>query len=78
MKPTEHLNVLGVVHRDAMVNGVRLHYVRTGEQTADPLVLLRGFPQGWLMWRMILPALAEVHNSTQHGPMFARQRARKL
>lgn len=48
----------GIEHCDAMVNGVRLHYVRAGEEAASPLVLLHGFPQSWLMWRLVLPALA--------------------
>lgn len=61
MKPTEGPNVPGVGHHDATVNGVRLHYVLAGEETADPLVLLHGFPQSWLMWRLVLPALSERH-----------------
>lgn len=52
-------NVPSVAHREATVNGVRLHYVLAGEETAEPIVLLHGFPQSWLMWRMVLPALAE-------------------
>jgi len=50
-----------VAHRDATVNGVRLHYVLAGEETAEPIVLLHGFPQSWLMWRLVLPALSERH-----------------
>lgn len=61
-QPTEGPNVPGVTHRDATVNGVRLHYVRAGEETAEPLVLLHGFPQSWLMWRMVLPALARRYS----------------
>lgn len=41
--------------------GVRLHYVLAGEETADPLVLLHGFPQSLLMWRLVLPAMAASH-----------------
>src|SRR3954451_16988189 len=42
--------------RDVTVNGVRLHYVETGE---GPLVvLLHGFPEFWWTWRHQIPALA--------------------
>jgi len=45
-------------HREAVVNGVRLHYV---EQGAGPLVvLLHGFPEFWYSWRHQIPALAEA------------------
>jgi pimeloyl-ACP methyl ester carboxylesterase len=44
------------VHRDALVNGVRLHYVECG---SGPLVvLLHGFPEFWYAWRHQIPALA--------------------
>ena len=43
-------------HREAVVNGVRLHYVEAGE---GPLVvLLHGFPEFWYSWRYQIPALA--------------------
>jgi pimeloyl-ACP methyl ester carboxylesterase len=44
-------------HHTASVNGVRLHYVTTGQ--GDPVVLLHGWPQTWFEWRRIIPALAE-------------------
>jgi epoxide hydrolase 4 len=45
-----------VLHREAVVNGVRLHYVEAG---AGPLVvLLHGFPEFWYSWRYQIPALA--------------------
>ncbi len=44
------------LHRDAIVNGVRLHYVEAGD---GPLVLLlHGFPEFWYSWRRQIPALA--------------------
>src|SRR5690242_18773527 len=44
------------VHREAVVNGVRLHYVEAG---SGPLVvLLHGFPEFWYSWRDQIPALA--------------------
>src|SRR5207302_2103144 len=46
----------GWAHREASVNGVRLHYVEAG---SGPLVvLLHGFPELWYSWRRQLPALA--------------------
>src|SRR5215207_1766672 len=43
-------------HHDAVVNGVRLHYVEAG---SGPLVLLlHGFPEFWYCWRHQIPALA--------------------
>ena len=43
-------------HQQAIVNGVRLHYVEAGE---GPLVLLlHGFPEFWYSWRYQIPALA--------------------
>ncbi len=41
----------------ARVNGLNMHYLRAGQ--GDPLVLLHGWPQHSLMWRKIMPALAE-------------------
>lgn len=42
-------------HEEAIVNGVRLHYVEAGE---GPLVvLLHGFPEHWYAWRKQIPAL---------------------
>jgi pimeloyl-ACP methyl ester carboxylesterase len=44
-------------HHEAVVNGVRLHWV---EQGRGPLVLLlHGFPEFWYSWRRQIPALAE-------------------
>ncbi|ODR82048.1 epoxide hydrolase [Haladaptatus sp. W1] len=45
-----------LTHDDAIVNGVRLHYVEAGD---GPLVLLlHGFPEFWYSWREQIPALA--------------------
>jgi pimeloyl-ACP methyl ester carboxylesterase len=42
-------------HHEAVVNGVRLHYVEAG---SGPLViLLHGFPEFWYSWRFQIPAL---------------------
>ena len=46
----------GWEHRDAAINGVRLHYVEAG---SGPLVLLlHGFPEFWYSWRHQIPAVA--------------------
>lgn len=43
-------------HREAELNGVRLHWVEAGD---GPLVLLlHGFPDFWYTWRRQLPAIA--------------------
>ena len=53
---SETIGSEGWVHRYAVVNGVRLHYV---EYDSGPLVvLLHGFPEFWYAWRHQIPALA--------------------
>jgi pimeloyl-ACP methyl ester carboxylesterase len=44
-----------LAHREALVNGVRLHYVEGG--LGQLVVLLHGFPEFWYCWRRQLPAL---------------------
>ena len=44
-------------HRYARVNGIRMHYVESGE--GEPVVLLHGFPECWYSWRNQLPVLAQ-------------------
>lgn len=56
------LTIPGLQHGRAEINGIWLHYVRGGENTAQPLVLLHGFPQSWVMWRLVLPALMERYH----------------
>lgn len=46
----------GWAHREARVNGVRLHYVEAG--TGPLVLLLHGFPEFWYEWRLQIPALA--------------------
>jgi pimeloyl-ACP methyl ester carboxylesterase len=52
----------GLTHARAEVSDIWLHYVRGGADDAPPLVLLHGFPQSWLMWRLVLPALLARHH----------------
>jgi pimeloyl-ACP methyl ester carboxylesterase len=51
-----------VHHRDAVINGGRLHYVEALPQAAAgrarSCVMLHGFPEFWYAWRHQLPALA--------------------
>jgi pimeloyl-ACP methyl ester carboxylesterase len=49
----------GFSERFADVNGVRLHYWIGGK--GPPVVLLHGFAQTGLMWRPIMPQLAQRH-----------------
>jgi pimeloyl-ACP methyl ester carboxylesterase len=51
--------VPGFSERFADVNGVRLHYSIGGK--GSPVVLLHGYAQTSLMWRPIMPLLAERH-----------------
>jgi pimeloyl-ACP methyl ester carboxylesterase len=45
-------------HREALVNGVRLHFVEAG---SGPLVLLlHGFPEFWYSWRHQITPLAQA------------------
>ncbi len=50
----------GFAHHRANLGEVTLHYVTAG--VGDPIVLLHGWPQTWLMWRDVIPALAEHHS----------------
>jgi len=43
----------------AVVNGVRLHYLRAG--TGEPVILLHGFAQTSRMWRPLITELAKTH-----------------
>jgi pimeloyl-ACP methyl ester carboxylesterase len=46
-----------IASRTAEINGVKLHYLTAGH--GSPLVLLHGYAETSLMWRPIIPALAE-------------------
>ncbi len=49
----------GVAFRssDAVVNGVKIHYLVAGE--GEPVVLLHGYPQSGYVWRDVAPGLAK-------------------
>jgi len=46
-----------IAARDAEVDGVKLHYMTAGHGT--PLILLHGYAETSLMWKPLMPALAE-------------------
>lgn len=46
-----------IVSRTAEIDGVKLHYMTAGQGT--PLILLHGYAETSLMWKPIIPALAE-------------------
>lgn len=47
-----------IKHHKTQVGDVLLHWVSVGDG-AETVVLLHGFPQHWLMWRRVIPLLAE-------------------
>lgn len=46
-------------HEDATVNGVRLHYARTGE--GKLMLFLHGFPEFWYAWKAQLAEFGRDH-----------------
>jgi len=46
-----------IISRTAEIDGVKLHYITAGHGT--PLILLHGYAETSLMWKLIIPALAE-------------------
>jgi len=46
-----------IVSRDAEVEGIKLHYMTAGHGT--PVILLHGYAETSLMWKPIIPLLAE-------------------
>jgi len=46
-----------IVSRTAEINGAKLHYMTAGHGT--PLILLHGYAETSLMWKPIIPVLAE-------------------
>ncbi len=52
------VEIAGLSHHVAHVNGIRLHWAEAGE---GPLVLLvHGFPESWYSWRFQVPVLADA------------------
>ncbi|EJN58469.1 alpha/beta fold hydrolase [Halogranum rubrum] len=51
-----------MVHRQTVVNDVRLHYVEAGDADDETIVLLHGFPECWYSWHEQIPALAKEYH----------------
>jgi pimeloyl-ACP methyl ester carboxylesterase len=49
----------GVDHRFVGVGDVTIHVAEAGDHTAEPLVLLHGWPQNWFMWRKLIGPLSD-------------------
>ncbi|MGA9138840.1 MAG: alpha/beta hydrolase, partial [Methanocella sp.] len=50
------MQVDGVTHQRAIVNGIKIHYVEAGH--GSPVFLLHGFPETWFAWRKQIPVLS--------------------
>ena len=53
------MNIQGVTHHRAFVNGIQMHYMLAGPAGAPPVVLLHGWPETSYAWRKQSPALSE-------------------
>lgn len=49
-----------LTHHQAVVNGVRLHYVVAGPEDGPPVILLHGFPEFWQAWERQIGPLARA------------------
>jgi pimeloyl-ACP methyl ester carboxylesterase len=47
-------------HRGVIANGLRLHVVEAGPESAPAVVLLHGFPEFWYAWREQIDPLQEA------------------
>ncbi|MEA2439156.1 MAG: hypothetical protein QOH76_580 [Thermoleophilaceae bacterium] len=52
-------HVEGVEHFYERVDGVRLHYAAAGPKSAEPVVLVHGWPQHWWIWRDLIGPLSD-------------------
>ena len=48
-------------HRNAEVNGIKLHYVEQGK--GELILFLHGFPEFWYEWKDLLPEFAKDHHA---------------
>jgi len=51
-------DIPGVRHRFVDAGGLRMHLAEAGPADGEPVVCLHGWPQDWLLWRRVMPALA--------------------
>jgi pimeloyl-ACP methyl ester carboxylesterase len=54
---SSYAQTVPVVSRSAKINGLNLHYLTAGH--GAPLILLHGYAETSLMWKPIIPALAQ-------------------
>lgn len=47
----------GFNHCDAIVNGIRWHYVDQGPRDGPVILFLHGLPESWYSWRYVLPLI---------------------
>ena len=47
-----------LVHHQAIINGINMHYVEQGQGV--PVILCHGFPHTWYSWHKQIPALAQA------------------
>lgn len=50
-----------IEHHYATLNGFRAHYASCGNPDNPLLLCLHGFPESWMAWRGVMPALAEQY-----------------
>lgn len=53
--------VKGVDHRFVRAGEMSFHVALAGDEEADPVLLLHGFPEHWWAWREVIPRLAGRH-----------------
>ena len=44
-------------HRYVTANGIEFHVATTGPTSGPPVLLIHGYPEGWIVWRNIAAAL---------------------
>lgn len=50
-----------IEHLQVQANGITFHVARSGRQDAPPVLCLHGFPEGWMSWRAVMPALNDAY-----------------
>lgn len=48
-------------HRYIKINGIKFHTVLAGEEGAEPILLLHGFPDFWYGWHKIMNGLSDTY-----------------
>jgi len=49
----------GVTHRWVDAGGLRVHLAEAGQEGAEPVLMLHGWPQHWYEWRGLIPLLRD-------------------